>query len=141
MHPSLTKLTGKSVICSSLIDHIEENTGSAIVFYFCNPLQTSQRQASGILRSFAAQLLSANIELAPYILETFVNHGLRPTKKSLGIILERLISSLLSVRIIVDGLDECAHGDQVEVIDDILRIKGSAPGACKILLSSRKSLP
>jgi len=105
---------------------------------FCNPLQTLQRQASETLRSFATQVLAANNGLTPYILETFVNHGLRPTKKSLGMILETLITSLPSVRIVVDGLGEYPQSDQDEVIDDPLRIKGIAPGACKILLSSRK---
>lgn len=38
----------------------------------------------------------------------------------------------------VDGLDECATSEQEEILEDLLRIKGPAPGACKILLSCRK---
>ena len=90
------------------------------------------------MRSFATQLLAANTELAPYILETFANQALRPTKKHLGIILEKLITSLPSVRIVVDGLDERASSDQEEIIEDLQKIKGSVPGACKVLLSCRK---
>lgn len=95
--------------------------------------------ANDILRSFATQLLAANTELAPYIIETFVNQALRPTKKHLGLILEKLITSLSSaVRIVVDDLDECATSEQEEVIEDLQKIKGSIPGAFKVLLSSRK---
>lgn len=83
-------------------------------------------------------MLAANTELAPYILETFANQALRPTKKYLGIILEKLITSLPSVRIVVDGLDECATSEQEDIIGDLLRIKGSMAGACKTLLSCRK---
>lgn len=83
-------------------------------------------------------MLVANTELAPYILETFANQALRPTKKHLGVILEKLITSLPSVRIVVDGLDECAMSEQEEIIGDLLRIKGSVAGACKTLLSCRK---
>jgi len=109
-----------------------------IIFYFCSHHQTSQSQANVILRSFATQLLAANAELASYILDTFASQALRPTKKHLGVILEKLITSLSSVRIVVDGLDECAPSEQEGILEDLLRIKGPVPGACKILLSSRK---
>ena len=43
------------------------------------------------------------------------------------------------MRIVVDGLDERATSEQEEVIEDLQRIKGSVPGACKVLLSCRKT--
>ena len=129
---------GKSVICAKVIEHVQDAMDDVVIFYFCSHHQTSQSQANDILRSFATQLLAANTELASYILDTFASQALRPTKKHLGFILEKLITSLSSVRIVVDGLDECAPSEQEGIIEDLLRIKGPAPGACKILLSSRK---
>ena len=129
---------GKSVICSKIIEHLQDAEGQVVVYYFCSNRQILLRPANDILRSFACQLLVANTGLAPYILETYVNHGLRPTKKSLGAILEKSITSLPSVRIVVDGVDECPQSDQDEIIDDLLRIKGPVPGACKTLLSSQR---
>ena len=117
---------------------MQDATDSIAIFYFCSHQQSSQSQANAILLSFAAQLLAANTELAPYILDTFASQALSPTKKHLGVILEKLLSSLSSVRIVVDGLDECASSEQEGIIDDLLRIKGPVPGACKILLSCRK---
>ena len=38
----------------------------------------------------------------------------------------------------VDGLDERATSEQEEIIEDLQRMKGSVPGACKVLLSCRK---
>lgn len=110
----------------------------AVIYYFCPHHQASQTSASEVLRSFATQLLTGNASLAPYILETFANNGQKPTKKNLGMILEKMITSVSSLRIIVDGLDECLQEDQDEIIQDLLRIKGPVSGACKILLSSRK---
>lgn len=52
--------------------------------------------------------------------------------------MERLIATLPSLRIVVDGIDECRQDDQDEVIEDLLKIKGPVVGACKLLLSSRK---
>ena len=117
---------------------MQDATDGVVIFYFCSHYQSSPGQANAILRSFATQLLAANTELAPYILETFASQALIPTKKHLGVILEKLITSLSSVRIVVDGLDECAPSEQDEIIEDLLRIKGPTSGACKTLLSSRK---
>ena len=38
----------------------------------------------------------------------------------------------------VDGLDERAASEQEEIIEDLQRMKGCVPGACKVLLSCRK---
>lgn len=108
------------------------------IFYFFTHNQTFRNHATEVLRSFATQLLAASTGLAPYILETFANNGQRATKKSLAIILEKMIASLQNIRIVVDGLDECPQDEQDEVIEDLLRIRGPVPGACKVLLSSRK---
>ncbi|CAD6565730.1 MAG: hypothetical protein ASARMPREDX12_006744 [Alectoria sarmentosa] len=120
---------GKSVICSKLVEHVQEKTDMAVIYYFCPHHQASQTSASEVLRSFATQLLTGNASLAPYILETFANNGQKPTKKNLGMILEKMITSVSSLRIIVDGLDECLQEDQDEIIQDLLRIKGPASGA------------
>ena len=129
---------GKTVICSKLVEHLKDDKDVTIIYYFFPHHQASQTKASEVLRSFATQLLGGNASLAPYILETFANNGQKPTKKNLGTILEKMIASLPSLRIVVDGLDECLQDDQDEVIQDLLRIKGPAPGVCKLLLSSRK---
>ena len=42
------------------------------------------------------------------------------------------------MKIVVDGLDERATSEQEEIIEDLQRIKGSVPGAYKVLLSCRK---
>lgn len=128
---------GKSVVCSKIIEHIQDHTNMVVVYYFCSQLRSSRTLANEILRNLATQLLAANIALAPYILETFANNGLRPAKRSLGIILGKLISSLPLVRVIVDGLDECPEDDQCEIMEDLLKIRGPKPESCKIIISSR----
>lgn len=110
----------------------------AVIYYFCPHHRASRVNASEIFRSLTTQLLVVNTSLAPYILETFANNGQKATKKNLGIILEKMITSLSSLRILVDGLDECLQDDQEEIIQDLLQIKGPVQGACKLLLSSRK---
>ena len=131
--------SGKSVICSKIIEHIQEETDMVMLFYFCHHFQTSKEPISEVLKSFATQLLTANRGLAPYILDTFVNNGRKPTKKILAEILEKLIASSRPIRIVVDGLDEWSQIDQEDLVKDLFRIRGPSPGACKILFSSRKT--
>ena len=66
-----------------------------------------------------------------------MNQGFQATKKNLGLILEKLLGSLSSLRIIVNGLDECPIDDLQEIIDDLLKLRGAVPGACKVLMASR----
>ena len=110
-----------------------------ILFYFCHHFQTSKEPISEVLKCFATQLLVANPGLAPYILDTFANAGRKPTKKYLAEILEKLIASSRPIRLVVDGLDEWSQIDQEDLVKDLFRIRGSSPGACKILFSSRKT--
>lgn len=42
------------------------------------------------------------------------------------------------MKIVVDGLDERVTSEQEEIIEDLQKMKGSVPGACKVLLSCRK---
>ena len=109
-----------------------------VIYHFYSFWQSSPGQ---ILRSLTRQLLIANTELAPYILEEFIDKGLTPTKKTLGCILQFLVSSNPFVRIIIDGLDEAPQSEQEEIIEDLLRIKDLNPGTCKLLFASRQTWP
>ena len=91
------------------------------------------------LRSLSSQLLAKNPTLAPFILETYANHGQKPSKKSLSAILERLLVSLPYVRILIDGIDEFPLPDQEELLDELHRLEETMPKSCKLLYSSRKT--
>ncbi|MDI1484917.1 MAG: hypothetical protein OHK93_000051 [Ramalina farinacea] len=133
----LTQHLGKSVICSKIIEHLHSSDATKIIYYFCRHNRETQYPATDILKEFATQLLAANRELAPYILDTFANNGLKPAKRHLTVIVERLIAALPSVRMIVDGLDELSSNAQEEVMKDLLKLKGSSVGAYKLLFSSQ----
>ena len=129
--------SGKSVLCSKIIAHIQEKTEMAVLFYFCHHSQVSKEPSSEALKNFATQLLSADPGLAPYVLDTFVNGGEKPTKKILAKVLENLIASSKPIRLVVDGLDEWPEIDQEDLVTGLLRIRETSPAECKILFSSR----
>ena len=118
--------------------HKQDNKASAALFFFCQHDYVCPNPATDILRTFAAQLLAAKTDLAPYILETWADNGLRPSKKVLQEIINQAMDSLESVRILVDGLDEWPRIEQEEVIKDVLMVKGRSPGRSKLLISSRR---
>ena len=109
-----------------------------VIYYFCTHQQHPSRDPLDLLQSLATQLIVINPELAPFIVETYTNKGLRPSKKKLGVILEKLITSMDFLRVVVDGLDECSPDEYKEILEDLLRIRGLTPGACKVLISSRR---
>ena len=112
-----------------------------VIYYFCSYSQSSRGQEVEVLRSLTRQLFIANAKLAPYFLKNFVDKGLTPTKKCLRSIFQFLVTSTPFVRIIIDGLDEVPQSEQEEIIGEVLRIKGSDSGACKVLFASRRSIP
>ncbi|KAL8722712.1 MAG: hypothetical protein Q9181_007432, partial [Wetmoreana brouardii] len=133
-------MIGKSVACAKVVENIQHNTASTAAFFFCGFHQSSQEKTNGILRNISAQLLCANTSMAPYIIDTFASHGLRPTTKNLQLIVEKLIDSLASVRIVVDGIDETDPNDQKEILGDLLNLKRSSQSSCKMLISTRRQL-
>ena len=124
-------------MCSKIVEHIQDKENMVVIYYFCSSDGTKAR-ATAMLRSLSSQLLAANRTLAPYVLEMFANNGLKPSRKSLGTIVERLLNSLPNVRIVIDGLDECSLEDQEDCLNNLTRIKGAVPDTCKIMVSSRK---
>lgn len=131
-------MAGKSVAYAKIIEHIQNQKRSTVAFFFCGHYQSSSKQVNNIFRNIAAQLLCASTSMAPYILETFASNGLRATSKSLQIIVENLIESLTSVRLVVDGVDESDPSDQKEILGDLMKIKSSSSSSCKILFSTRR---
>ena len=131
--------SGKSVICSKIIDYVQEKTEMTALFYFCHHSQRSKGLTNEVLKSFATKLLTANPRLAPYILDTFVDIGEKPTGRILVKILENLIASSKPIRLVVDGLDDWSENDQEDLVKALLRIGELSPAECKILFSSRET--
>lgn len=103
------------------------------MYYFISYLDSSHDLLYRVLQSFAQQLLINSTSFAPYIVEKFVDERLRPTKESLKHILQTLITSLSSVRIVLDGLDECPQSEYDEIIDYVQEVGKLVP----VLFSGR----
>lgn len=137
---------GKSVIASRIVNLLRGEKDAIIVHHFCSYLLESSLQYTNFLRSFLHQLVRCNDDLLAYVCDKYI----LDRKAASSTVLESLILTLLTsiadkpsrtvyVRIILDGLDECAMDAQKRYVDFLNRViaNGSTETVCKVLVSSQ----
>ncbi|PSN61329.1 hypothetical protein BS50DRAFT_534675 [Corynespora cassiicola Philippines] len=132
---------GKSTICSSVVRHAADD-GVNIFYYFCSYLGRIAENSSRLLRSVAAQIVQKHQDLAIHVYENYCQSHPVPTRKGLMSLLPELLEGLGTARIVVDGIDEWAIGEQKEALRDLTRLVSLDPSlyVCKILVASRDTL-
>jgi Cdc6-like AAA superfamily ATPase len=131
---------GKSVICSKLIQGLQNDSQCSTVFYLCSHFSTLPNEAAQILRSLVSQLVQQSSDLVPYILDEYVSRGVPASGSQLRKMIPKLLMGFSSLRIVVDGLDEIEESQQRQVLLDLIDFasKPLDPGSsCKILIASR----
>jgi hypothetical protein len=137
----LTFPPGKSVICSSLVQHAKANDVN-VFFYFCSYLSDSAESSSRLLRSLAAQIIQKHSDLAGYVYDVYFESHPTPSRKALLSLLPELLQGLGSVRFVIDGIDEWDAREQKDLLKDLMKMLSTDPSTCicKILLASRDTL-
>ncbi|KAF4416312.1 vegetatible incompatibility HET-E-1 [Fusarium acutatum] len=115
--------SGKSVLASAVINHLQEQPESEVVHFFYSFRAASKRQETCGLRSIALQLLS-KLDVASNPLKAEYDRARKTCKHELtnndGEVMVRLLRALLNhsrfpqVYVVLDGLDECSvrtHGN------------------------------
>ena len=131
------------MLCSHIIKGLKQDTKTVVLYYFCHfKFYSDSSQDSSIsamiLKSLAAQMLRHDRDLAPLIFDTCLSQNLKPSRSQMRQILPILISAFQSVRIIIDGLDECDESAQKTILEEILLLPLSkATGRCKVMISSQ----
>jgi NACHT domain len=132
--------TGKSVLCSSIIQQLRAND-KKVAFFFCSFQEPLKRKITCALKSLALQLFGFYEDL-PSDLERIYEYEIRhgPAKLQnptvIVVVLQVLLKSLERVHIIVDGLDECEDRElTVNLLSECFRT--SSLGIVKWLWSSR----
>ena len=130
-------IQGKTYLCGKMIENMRTAGKNKTIFYFCQHDGASLDPVTEMLRNFASQLLALDTSLSPYILDEFANNGLRPSKKHLVVVLEKMLLPFGSIHIVVDGLDEWTSVEQETVVTNLINMKKACQGSCSILVSSR----
>ncbi|KAF5231675.1 hypothetical protein FAUST_9142 [Fusarium austroamericanum] len=138
--------TGKSVLCTQLINFLKET--KFVIWHFCTYLYATSTMYEQIMKSLLLQILRKDADLVAYVYKTCVMEMKPPTTTVLEQLLQKLLGSMSTepnqveyVWVIIDGLDECESDKQLRLVRLInqLTSKPAVPGstACKVLLSSR----
>ena len=130
---------GKSVICSYILQLLEQFSGKYhVCYYFCNSTEAGNI-CGQILRTVALQLLRRNVDLASLVANQYVYPGSSCSLAQLRNLLPQMLEVTRSTRIVIDGLDECSEESQISVLKDLLRLIGKDV-SCKVIFASRREV-
>lgn len=136
----LTFNKGKSVLCTSIIEFLQQKHNITTAYYLCNSYTNRKEILAQILRSIAVHILRGNTDLAPFIFQNYCNNGLAPSVKNVRKLLTELISTVDTIRICIDGLDECHDEDQKTILQELVSLSKLPSEHCRVLFSNRESV-
>ena len=115
---------------------------STVLYYFCSFRSSEGNQSAHVLRTLMAELLRVNNDVAAYVYDEYIVKGRPPSIPRLKQLLQSLLSTVPSTRIILDGIDELESGDQIQILGDVLPLATvkDPKASCKVLISSRRIL-
>ncbi|KAF5620065.1 vegetatible incompatibility het-E-1 [Fusarium sp. NRRL 52700] len=140
--------SGKSVLASAVINHLQEQPESEVVHFFYSFRAASKRQETCGLRSIALQLLS-KLDVASNPLKAEYERAKKTCKHELtnndGEVMVKILRTLLNhsrfaqIYVVLDGLDECSvrtHGNPLfHSLQQLLNL--DTLGTVKWFLTSR----
>ncbi|TVY84848.1 Vegetative incompatibility protein HET-E-1 [Lachnellula suecica] len=130
---------GKTILSTYIIRKLQEEGRFTTAYHICNSYTTGKHLLGEIMRSITVQFLRSNLDIASYIFENYANKGLTPSATRVKGLLEKLLQTIPSIRIIIDGLDEYPVSDQRTILNELLSLSKLASGQCRILFSNRES--
>lgn len=132
--------TGKSVLCSAIIDRLQSEN-KKVVYFFFSFQESVKRSITAGLKSIALQLLGLH-EVVPTDVERIFQSELRHGHTKLQnpdvilLVVQALLKSLPRIHIVLDGLDECEKREQaVDLLSKCFSM--SSLGIVKWLWASR----
>lgn len=121
-----------------VIEQMQEQGGFTTAYHICNSYTVGKDLRGEILRSFAAQLLQSNQDLAVHVFEHYANKGLEPAIPKLKRLLPELLMTIKDVRFIIDGLDEYPELEQSKILAELIQLTKEPNSQCRVLFSNRE---
>lgn len=140
--------TGKSVLSSSVIDHIRKSYSGSIedggfAFFYCNRQFQDHREASSILQSYVRQL-STTLRSQDDIKEDLQTKCTAAKREGSHLDEETCVEQLLDcanlypqTTIVLDGLDECDEKNRKVLLAAVHKLLDESLNPLKIFIASR----
>lgn len=129
---------GKSFLCSLIIQHLETHQDLSCSYYFCVHQQDDKDTSATILRTLTIQLLRSHLDMAELVHQVYLQKGSSRSFPAMKKILKDILFTIPNTRIVLDGIDECNHQTQRDVLRSLLELQKHAGDTCKLLISSRE---
>ncbi|KAI9878652.1 MAG: hypothetical protein M1830_000323 [Pleopsidium flavum] len=134
--------SGKTVMSSIVVDHIQTISGSevAIAFVYCDYQDQARQTASDLVATLVKQLAVRGPEQLQQVfnLHKHVENGQIPSLRQLETLLLSLCGNFARTFVIVDALDECTVLEERERFLSVLQSLEKA--SIKTLITSRPNL-
>ncbi|KAK6449599.1 hypothetical protein FP744_10005849 [Trichoderma asperellum] len=145
-HEAGTTGSGKSILSSSVIKHIDDKYASdpliAMSYFYFSFADSQKQKVDVMLASIIKQILAhrPNIPPSAQKLSEYKVSGRRPDTQTLITALKDSILGFSAVYIIIDALDECPtlSGERKKLIKALHDILDKAPENLHLLFTSRK---
>jgi hypothetical protein len=134
-----TTVSGKSVMCSYIVQTLTNTPGLTVCYYFCNS-QDSGNISHQILAIIVLQILRQHPDICTLIANEFVYRGVSCGITQLRVLIPQLLEIAANARIVVDGIDECSKENQKAILKELEAIYTCPTTRCNVLFSSRKEV-
>ncbi|CZR69490.1 related to vegetatible incompatibility protein HET-E-1 [Phialocephala subalpina] len=131
--------SGKSVMCSFIVQTLTTTLDLTTCYYFCSS-QDTENICHQILAIIVLQIIRQHPEVCTLIANEYVYRGSTCGMVQLRSLVPQLLEVVGYTRIIVDGIDECSKDDQKTILKELQSICVSPTTHCKILFSSRREV-
>jgi hypothetical protein len=111
--------TGKSVLASLIIDKCREKASNFTIWFYFRHGDKSRSTFLALARALISQLLRYDTDLVPYVHEKMSSRSeqILSSEVLAKELLETLLKNCQGLHIILDGLDECARGEEKKVVE------------------------
>jgi nucleoside phosphorylase len=131
---------GKTVLTSTIIEHLlRETTCQVLLYFYFDSNDTYKRSLDSLLRSFVIQLCMTGQGASQPLSHLWASHSegnRQPSTKSLQSILQSMLSGVSNLNIIVDALDESTT--RHELLAWLETLVGGSTTSCRLLVTSRR---
>lgn len=138
---------GKTIICSTIIDHVEElcksQPESRVAYYYFDFSDQSIQKLGSLLRCLIWQLCRHDEYLSNHPRSLYVscdNGRQEPGDEALSSTLFAILNESQQSYIIIDALDECPLEGREQFHELVIRRIEGQPGSHNFLFTSRKEL-
>jgi hypothetical protein len=129
--------TGKTILSSFIIEHLQRESNVTVPYYFCNHRMTGKDTVSNILCTLTLQILQKNTDMIPLVHMNYYEKGTGKAVRTMKNVLKDILAGVSCTRIVIDGLDECDESAQRDLSRALTDVREATGNSVKVLICSR----